>query len=122
MRVGLHRQRPPDPPDLGAGDTAVFRGTVRLGFEQVEFVECGSEERWWVEPARSAVGHELVRGVKIVSTTTDRGAAAVEFRGRPSPRGRYGHMNRYDREFVLDEVVTVRDTTRTTCAASLEVP
>lgn len=118
---GEQPSRPEVADETEPGDTAVFRGVYRFGFERSEFVECGAAERWWVRPATRDLSRDLVyRRLRPFDDAPDsvglgRGAVMVSFRGRPSTRGEYGHMGEYEREFVLTDVVSMQDTVNNGC-------
>jgi hypothetical protein len=76
-----------------------FQGTYQSGMEVSSFRPQGCDERWWV-------GFEKV-DAPAISHLVDRARGqplAVEFHGRTSDRGKWGHMGLYEREFVVDEV------------------
>lgn len=78
---------------------SVYRGHYSVGFEKREFVPCGSPERWW---ATGPLAASLA-----VQAGTDRGEGTifVEWRGKKSSRGHFGHLGVYDRELEVRKVI-----------------
>lgn len=91
----------------------VYRGIYSAGFETNDFTPCGSKEGWWVGGERpvnaAAVEEAFTREDRRLGP--DRHATRrifVVWRGRPSHRGRYGHMGVSERGFHVSEVLLAR--------------
>jgi hypothetical protein len=81
---------------------ASHRGRYSVGFEKREFVPCGSRERWWATGPLAASLAATIPGER------GEGTIFVEWSGTKSPRGHYGHLGQYDREFTVQNVVRTR--------------
>jgi len=85
-----------------------FRGVYTLGFERSEFVPCrGAKDRWWVTGAPTPVQGRPdlfapYRKPGVLGFTV-----YVEWRGKASAKGRYGHMGAYSREMNVTQVRAV---------------
>jgi hypothetical protein len=88
-------------------DQDLFEGSYAYGFETSAFLPCGVSEQWWVTPANGEVGQELVRAYNSISDEQFKNAYA-RLRGKISPRGSYGHLGMYEREFTVTEIVDLR--------------
>ncbi len=79
-------------------------GYVSFGFEDSSFYPCNSSERWWLnEPSSLGIDE---RYDAIASNPYEHVYARL--RGSRSPRGKYGHLGAYQREFTVSEVVEMR--------------
>lgn len=78
------------------------RGRFRVGFEVSSFQPDGSLERWWTSFA-DKLGNKADRLLEAARKEP----VEVEFSGRISEPGRYGHMGLYQRTF---EVTAIRET------------
>src|SRR5678816_1110562 len=70
------------------------RGRFRVDFEVSSFQPDGSPERWWTSLA-DKLGSKANRLVEAAR----KAPVEVEFSGRVSEPGRYGHMGLYQRTF-----------------------
>ena len=92
----------------------VYSGFYTAGFEQSDFRPCGSSGLWFVVSERTAnfahVNAVLKRmpGDQIAPGVFTGQKVFVKWCGRPSRKGRYGHMGGCDREFLLSSVLAVR--------------
>jgi len=88
----------------------VYRGRYVKRFEVSSFQPCGSSKQWWV------VGRvdPLIAAVTSAGGFVG-GTAYVELRGRVTPRGRYGHLGGYSREFTVERVLLARAPRGTDC-------
>ena len=84
-----------------------YDGIFVSGFEISSFKPCGSKENWWVT-GNDEVFNKLFKGLENLRGQGYR-QAYVRFRGNVSEKGMYGHLNGYDREFTLRDVVFVRN-------------
>ena len=77
-----------------------FAGSFRSRWEVSAFTPDGLSERWWVsfEPAGGDAAARALR---------EDGDARVRLRGTITPRGAYGHMGLYDREFKVDRIAAL---------------
>lgn len=101
-----------------------FAGLYINGFETSDFVSCGGATkggRFW----RAGYGAAEARIIEDWRAAGRRGAEAfpflwIEFSGRLSPRGEYGHLGLYPREVSVVSLKTVRvatDAHHARCAA-----
>lgn len=92
-------------------DDGILEGYFSFGFEDASFFPCHVNEAWWVNSdpavglldAYSAIAsgpHDLVYG---------------RARGTRTPRGTYGHLGRYQREFTVMDLVEIRSTKAGDC-------
>ena len=91
----------------------VYRGIYSLGFESSNFTPSGSQESWWVSgesPANHAVMEAALAAEdrRLGHSSHATRQVFVVWRGRPSHRGRYGHMGASERAFHVTEVLSVR--------------
>jgi hypothetical protein len=75
--------------------TGTYSGIYVAGYERSEFRPCGSPERWWLE-SRVRVPVPFGRGA----------SSFVVAHGVRSARGRHGHLGVYDREFLVDQLIS----------------
>ena len=94
-----------NPDDLMNQD--LFERLYSYGFETSAFTPCGVKEHWWVGPANDEVGQELMRAYNATTSTQNRGVYA-RLRGKITPKGSYGHLGFYTREFTVSEIVDLR--------------
>jgi hypothetical protein len=76
------------------GGEREFAGVYELGFERQTFRPCGLRETWWVGIAPAELQREY--GTR----------AFVRVRGTVGERGGYGHLARYPRQIIINEVVS----------------
>ncbi|MBT8401086.1 MAG: hypothetical protein KJO98_11465 [Rhodothermia bacterium] len=92
----------------GAEEDAIFglttAGIVSLGFEDSTFLPCQSSEAWWLSWYD---GVELWRMYEEKASKPHEQVYAV-LRGDRSRQGAYGHLDGYDRSFVVAEVIEMR--------------
>ncbi len=84
----------------------LYKGIARFGFEVSAFEPADSGEKWWLIPDGDAY-EELRRSYDELAEEPYQGIHA-EIRGEVSVRGRYGHLNSYDRTIRMTEFVCVR--------------
>lgn len=93
-----------NPDDLIKQD--LFEGFPGFGFETSAFTPCGVKEHWWVTSANDEVGEELTRAYDAASTQNR--PVYARLRGKITPKGSYGHLGMYTREFTVSEIVDLR--------------
>jgi hypothetical protein len=77
-----------------------FAGSFHSRWEVSAFQPDGLSERWWVS-------FEPEGGVSAARVLREGGEARVRLRGTITPRGAYGHMGLYDREFKVDGIAAL---------------
>ena len=93
--------------------SGVFRGRYLGGFETSSFQPCGSSEHWWVE--LEPFHEESIRSQLNHSLTHPNGEIYVEWRGRRTARGKFGHLGQYVRKLEVGELIAARDTVPSEC-------
>ena len=88
-----------------------FDGHYTASFEASLFRPCGSTEDWWASGGLGAVRDFQGR----TDTVNGEGTAFVQWRGKVSGRGHYGHLGAYDREITVTEVLHVRSVSPSDC-------
>lgn len=81
----------------------VYEGFYTYGFETNSFSPCGEDERWWV---KSGDTNLIERYLELTGNNPAIVYARLE--GKPSEEGKYGHMDGYDREFEVEEIIELR--------------
>ena len=97
-------------------DTNVYEGLYAWGFEVNAFRACDETGLWWVVASNdvSGVADSLLANYnRIADNQYDE--VYVRFRGHPGPKGTYGHLGSYEREFFLDDVVEMRKASAGDC-------
>lgn len=90
-------------------ETRRFRGVFVSGWEAQLFVEAGreSEQPHWVALTPDARA-SLAQVLPIVSEPGEGFRVLVEFDGRLSPPGRYGHLAVYTHAVLIERVISAR--------------
>jgi hypothetical protein len=96
-------------------DGAEYRGHYTMGLERSSFVPCGSNEDWWVEVKSERVADELTHRLARDGRVAYGIDAYVVWRGKPSERGQFGHVGRYDRTFEVRSVAVARPSAKNDC-------
>ena len=92
----------------------IHSGHFRFGFEESSFVECNSNERWWVRPtSEREINRFKLKLAPLKNTELNIGYAS--FRGVTSENGRFGHLGAYDREFLVSELIEFNSVTPSEC-------
>jgi hypothetical protein len=96
-------------------DGGEYRGHYTMGLERSSFVPCGSNEDWWVEIRSGRASDELTRRLPPRGRVPMVVDAYVVWRGKPSDRGHFGHVGRYDRTFEVRSVAVARPSAKNDC-------
>jgi hypothetical protein len=89
-------------------------GICIAGEETSALLPCGSDEKWWVERIPGFL--DAYRDIQ--SGTPGLRMVRVRLRGdRSDARGGFGHMNQYDRNFVLSRSIAMQRPTMEYCSA-----
>jgi hypothetical protein len=89
-------------------------GIYLQGEETSALLPCGSDERWWV------AGTATFQRAYDDSLSGSAGLRMVRVRlrgDRSDARGGFGHLNQYDRDFVLTKNIAMRRATTEDCAS-----
>lgn len=86
----------------------ITAGTYSWGFEDNSFSPCNEAETWWVvtDAGHAAQFDSLQAQYERLVEPYEQ--VFVRLRGYAGPKGRYGHLGNYAREFSLEEVIEVR--------------
>ncbi|MCC7077191.1 MAG: hypothetical protein IT198_08710 [Acidimicrobiia bacterium] len=88
--------------DSGDAEGDVYTGHYSTGFEVSAFVECGSDEQWWVVGSA-----ELTEEVEAAADSPPYEPVYLRVRGTLSEPGTYGHLGAYQRQLTVTEVLDV---------------
>ncbi|RMD92673.1 MAG: hypothetical protein D6813_05540 [Calditrichaeota bacterium] len=100
---------------LFSDNKAIYEGFYAAGFEINSFEPCNTNERWWIVPGNKKAVDQLLEGYfTIIEQQPVR--VYVRLLGRPSKKGKYGHLGEYEREFELDAVLELRPAQEKDCA------
>lgn len=94
----------PEPPRYTPG---TFRGVYRFGPERSEFIANDSRERWWLDGNIDDLRRRMVRP-SAEEPAELQSPVALVVEGELSERGRYGHMDGYQRELRVTRIVEVK--------------
>ena len=101
------------------GQASEAVGRYSYGWQRSYLVPCGSTERWWVTAGRDSIiirlHHELAKLHPHSESSPWHGSVFARFRGDTSALGHYGHLGKYRRQFLLKDLIEVRDTTSNDC-------
>ena len=84
-----------------------WKGVYRAGFETQMFTPCGGKEGMWVEGKYQEIDDYISKTSNPTSTfyTTE---VYVEIQGDVSPPGTYGHMDAFQQQINIVDIIKVQ--------------
>ena len=93
-----------------SGDIAVkrYRGIYTTGFEVDIFRPCGSQGRWWVAADSSEKFEKAFSSFEVPHDFFETRSLYVEWEGKKSRLGSFGHLGGSQREIRITDIVKVK--------------
>ncbi|NVK23211.1 MAG: hypothetical protein HWD86_11895 [Kangiellaceae bacterium] len=92
---------------LSCDSNTGYRGYLTEGFEWSYFVECDSQEKWWLKntPTMMDLRKKLSnKGVKFVYDMSQTNPTVyVSVTGQLSEKGQWGHLGQYPRQLAINK-------------------